>query len=63
MITEDSNSAAVIARDYVEAAELADRGAAPNPDRLLAKAQVYATLAVVEALEGLQGEPPVFGRD
>ena len=61
MSIEGKSVAAGYALDCIAKAEHATRGAAPDAALELAKAQVYATLAVVEALEG--AEPPVFGRD
>jgi hypothetical protein len=64
MPTEDSRIAAGYALDCIANAEDATRGAPPDPDRELAKAQVYATLAVAEVLERIeQSGDPVFTRD
>ena len=60
-MTEGRSVAADFAVECIEQADHAVRGAAPDPELLLRKAQVYATLAVVEALEGAEG--PVFTRD
>lgn len=60
-MTEGKSVAADFALDCLAKAEHATRGAAPDAQLEVAKAQVYAILAVVEALEGADG--PVFGRD
>jgi len=64
MTIEGKSVAANAAVDCVERADRATIGQPPDPDRELRKAQVYATLAVVEVLERLEanGEGPVFSR-
>jgi hypothetical protein len=63
-VTEGNSIAAQAAVDCIDRAEHATRGAPPDADRELRKAQVYATLAVVEVLERIeQSGDPVFTRD
>jgi hypothetical protein len=61
MSTEGNSVAAGYALDCIAKAEHATRGLPPDPALELAKAQVYAVLAVAEALEDSDG--PVFTRD
>lgn len=64
MTTEDSRIAAGYALDCISRSEIASQGLPPDADRELAKAQVYATLAVAEVLERIeQSGDPVFTRD
>ena len=51
MTTDGKSMAADYALDCVSRAERAEQGLPPDPDRELRKAQVYATLALVEVLE------------
>jgi hypothetical protein len=53
MTTEASRLAKGYALDCITRAETDAQGSPPDPDRELRKAQVYATLAVAEALEDL----------
>jgi hypothetical protein len=64
-VTEQGNSiAASYAMDCISRSEIASQGLPPDADRELVKAQVYATLAVVEVLERIeQSGDPVFTRD
>lgn len=64
-MTEQGNSiAASAAVDCIEQADAAVAGSPPLSTHLLAKAQVYATLAVAEVLERIeQSGDPVFTRD
>lgn len=64
MTTEGKSVAANSAVDCIERADQATIGQPPDPDRELRKAQVYATLAVVEVLERIeQSDDPVFTSD
>jgi hypothetical protein len=65
MTSEGKSVAASYAMDCISRADMAGQGLPPDPALEVAKAQVYATLALVETLERLEanGEPPVFGRD
>jgi hypothetical protein len=61
MTTEGKSVAAGYALDCIARAEHATRGLPPAADLELAKAQVYATLAIAEAIE--DGDGAVFTRD
>jgi hypothetical protein len=64
MSSEGNSVVAGYALDCISRAEIASQGLPPDPTLEVAKAQVYATLAVVEVLERIeQSGDPVFTRD
>lgn len=63
MSSEGKSVAAQYALDLIAEAEYATKGQPPDAAQLIAKAQVYAILAVAEAIETAEVESPVFGRE